>query len=148
MIVKVTRDIALIKSIVFHPAIFAHISEDGASQPEELPDAIYLAGIDNAGVVVGIFVCIPVSRHVMDVHIHVLPEHRKESAMHFAKACFDWIWDSTPTVKICAQVPTCCENVFNFAKKAGFDVEGVNRRSWKKSGIFFDSWYLGLLRGE
>lgn len=131
-----------IEAVLFNPDILDAISEDD-SQPS-LPDAIYLGGYTDT--CIGIFMMIPVSRWVCDVHVHVLPEYRKDHAAEFGKGVIQWAWDHTNFHKLTAQIPFCCQNVKRFARSMGFEVEGINRQSWRKNGQFWDSWYLGLVR--
>lgn len=144
MIVRPVLDCELIESVLFHPVIFDSISEDGAQQ--HIPHGHYLGGfVDD--VCVGVVLVNFLSKNVADVHIQVLPEHRKAHALDFGLAARDWLFDAGLT-KLLAQIPFCCENVKNFALKIGFEVEGVNRKRWLKNGQLWDSWYLGCLRGD
>lgn len=133
-----------VEAVLFHPVIFDAISEDGA--PQQIPQAHYLGGyVDD--VCVGVVLVNFLSRHAADVHIQVLPEHRKQHALTLGLEAKRWLFDYGME-KLVAQIPFCCENVKNFALKIGFQVEGINRKRWLKKGQFWDSWYLGCLRGE
>lgn len=143
MIVAPTTDRALIESILYHPVIFENIAEDNA--PKELPKSGFLAGFSGE-TCVGIVIVNPVSKHVAEVHIQVLPEHRTAHAGEFANAAIKWLLGKG-FKKLNAQIPFCCENVKRFAERVGFEVEGINRCSWMKNGVLHDSWYLGL-RGD
>lgn len=134
----------MIESVLFHPGVLEHISEDDANH-RNLPEGLYLGGFVD-GVCVGVLIVIPVSRWCADVHVHVLPEHRKQHSEMFGKNVVSWVWDNTTLNKMTAQIPFCCENVKRFAERMGFGVEGVNRQSWRKHGQFWDSWYLGMVR--
>lgn len=144
MIITPVTDSALIESVLFHPVIFESISEDGA--PKMIPNGHYVGGFVDS-VCVGLVIVNPVSRHVAEVHIQVLPDHRKLHAISFANAAIEWLWVKGFS-KLNAQIPFCCENVKKFAERVGFEVEGVNRSSWQKGGKLHDSWYLGCIRGD
>lgn len=144
MIIELINDKILVESVVFHPAILETISEDNATPV--LPDAHYVGGLDD-GVLFGILMVSPVSKYVADVHVHVLPDYRKTHALEFGKKSIEFVF-GYGFIKLNAQIPFCCENVKNFAERCGFEVEGINRKSWLKNGVMWDSWYLGLLRAE
>lgn len=144
MIIKPVMDRSLIESVLFHPVIFDSISEDDA--PRIAPEGRYVGGfVDD--VCIGLVAVDVISRHVADVHIQVIPEYRETHAVDFAESVIRWFW-SNGFSKLVAQIPFCCENVKRFAERVGFEVEGVNRKSWMKHGVKWDSWYLGLVRAD
>lgn len=147
MIIERTFDYDLVDSILTHPEIYKTIADDFAPPANEFKtprseEIIYL--IDDQAI--GVMVYSPASQIVMDCHVQVLPEHRKERALAFGKAVIEWLWRETGFKKINAQIPFLYPNVREFAERNGFVVEGINRGSYLKNGELYDKWYLGLVR--
>lgn len=144
MIVSVSDKQNDIESVLFHDAIFNCISEDGASK--HIPNGFFITA-KVGDVCIGVVIVEEKSSYLADVHIQVIPEFRNKYALQFAKHVINMLF-SSGYVKLTASVPFCFENVKNFAERAGFEVEGINRSSWLKHGKLWDSWYLGIVRGD
>lgn len=128
--------------MLIHPKVFDTISEDGVRDLPENVGAGYLCGY--VPELIGCFIIHPQNRICMDVHVQVLPEHRKRWAREFGKAVIEWTWENTSAQKLVAQIPFLYPNVMEFAREMGFEVEGVNTQSFRKKGKIWDQWYMGL----
>lgn len=51
-------------------------------------------------------------------------------------------------MKVAAIIPICYQQVFNFATKLGFKLEGIKRQSAIKQGKILDQWVIGITRSE
>ena len=148
MLVERCYDVDVVRAILTHPAIYDRISEDGTLPREDyIPDLIgaaFVIGIVGADPI-GLMIYNPISGIVWECHVQVLPEYRKEYASEFFKKALGWAFDMGCR-KIIAQIPFLYPDVKKFALKHGFEVEGVNRKSYLKNNVLHDQWYLGLVR--
>lgn len=80
------------------------------------------------------------------IHPYLFKKFRHRGREMMGKI-FEWFL-KTELNKITAEVPVCYQIVLNFAKKMGFQMEGINRGSYKKNGKILDQWRLGILRDE
>lgn len=148
MIVTRCYDVDVIRSIMSHPDIYDRIAEDGTPERQDfIPDMIsfaYLAGVVNAEPI-GVFVLHPVNGVTWECHVQVLPEYRKDYAHEFGEKCVEYCWELGVS-KLVAQIPFLYPNVKDFALRQGFELEGINRKSYLKNGQLYDQWYLGRVR--
>ncbi len=150
VIAKRTTDAELIKSIVFLPEIFDCISEDGIDDFESDVNRDCWISIKKDDLCIGIYHLHPHNSATLEIHAHILPEHRERYSIDSGKAILKWILDESPDMyqKIIAQVPKLYPNVKAFCEINGFVVEGVNRLSHRKNGTLHDQWLLGITRDE
>ena len=142
MIVRETRDIDEIRSILCDPAIYDTITADDSCKANEftppLEDHKYFGGyIDNE--IFGLMVY-----HMQDelnlCHVQVLKSHRAAHAREFGFRVLAERGDEP----LYAIIPDCYENVLEFAKGFGFEIIGKNRASYTKNGITYDDNVLRL----
>ena len=150
--VKRSYDADEIKSVFTHPDIWATIAEDNQQPESFLPDAVrdVYMGVYVDGGLIGFYAFKVLNSAELDIHAQILPEHRKKHALASGKAILDWFKNDAPSrfVKLTAQVPFKYPNVKNFALAIGFQIEGVNRQSYRKDGVIYDQWHLGVTRNE
>lgn len=141
-------DCDVVRAILTHPDIYDRIAEDGTPPREDyIPSMIgmaYVVGIVGAEPM-GIMVYHPINGVTWECHVQVLPDYRKEFADEFSKKALGWAWDMG-VQKIVAQIPFLYPNVRDFGLRHGFEVEGINRKSYMKNGQLHDQWYMGLVR--
>jgi len=130
--------------VLFDPEIARTISEDDVVWTSLPEGPIYLCGY--VPELVGCFVIQKQNRACVDVHVQVLPKHRTEHAEDFGRQVIDWVWENLSCEKMTAQIPVIYPNVKDFAERMGFEVEGINTKSFWKGGKLVDQWYLGLCR--
>lgn len=106
--------------------------------------AAYVVGIVGAEPI-GIVMYHPINVITWECHVQVLPEYRAEFAKEFAQKAIQWAWDMG-VQKLVAQIPFLYPNVRDFGLNVGFEVEGINRKSYLKNGQLHDQWYMGLVR--
>ena len=148
MLVARCYDIDVVRAILTHPAIYECISEDGTPSREDfippMIGAAYVVGIVGAEPI-GIVMFHPINVITWECHVQVLPEYREDHADEFAEKAVGWAWDMG-VQKLVAQIPFLYPNVRDFGLRHGFQVEGINRRSYLKKGQLHDQWYMGLVR--
>jgi hypothetical protein len=142
MIVKETKDIDEIKSILCNQAIYDTITDDNCPLVDEFEPPVndeyrYIAGyIDNK--IFGILVF----HKYLDgnkCHVQVLPEYRKEHAIKFGEQalCFNG------TLPLYAEIPDLYENVLNFAFNNNFRIVEVKENDYIKNG---EAYNVNVLR--
>ena len=148
MIVDRCYDVDVVRAILAHPAIYDCIAEDGTPLREDF--TLVLEGIACViGIVgsepIGVMIYHPINGITWECHVQVLPEYRKQHASEFFQKALDWAF-AMGAKKVVAQIPFLYPNVKGFALKHGFEIEGINRKSYLKNGQIHDQWYLGLVR--
>ncbi len=135
------------RHVIFHPDITEVISEDGVTWTDLPVGPIYLTGFVG-GEIIGVFIIEKKCRVTADVHVQVLPKWRETHAIPFGLTVIDWTWENTEYLKMVAEIPEIYPNVMDFAERMGFEIEGVNCKSYLKGGKLLDQVYYGLCRGD
>lgn len=152
VVVSECTDVDAIKDVFTHPEIWATIAEDN-QYPEDfevdLTKELYMACLVN-GEIIGFYAFAVVNGIELDIHAQILPKFRKKYSLASGKAILDWFFHYAPEKyqKLTAQIPFKYPNVKDFALRIGFQHEGVNRKSYKKDGVIYDQWHLGITRDE
>ncbi len=149
MIIEPTDNYELITTII--KSMWDKASEDGADMDayEEClePKSVWLVVRDNDNVM-GLIFAHEISSSIIQMHIYLIKEFRpliREVMCLF----FKWFLAlPVNAIKLFASIPYCHENVYNAAKRIGFVDEGINRKSYRKHGVVWDQWNIGLTREE
>lgn len=148
--VERTYDVALINKIMFDPAIWDCIAEDGQIQDDFEPDVDnecwLLMAVDHAPI--ALYNIHALNTVTAQIHAHVLPEYRKQHSKETGKLALQYILKNSDYQKIVAVIPETYENVKKFTLSFGFVEEGVSRKSIMKGGKLLDQWILGATRSE
>lgn len=146
-------DIDFILYVINHPDI-NEISKD---------DGLYEINKDNVGLYIGsefITILIPsidqvdigfflfIQHNIVTIELHtcILPKYRGLKVIEAAQLVKDYLWNDTQYRKIVTQIPQYNKAAIWMALKCGFEKEGINKLSFKKDGILFDQYYLGLCK--
>lgn len=155
MRIERTRDAALVKAVMTHPAIYPHITEDGGPTPEHFDpsrsvaiDAMYFLAIWDGNTNAGVFMVHPHTTITYEVHTCILPAYWGEKAKLAAHALLEWMFSQTPCRKLITHVPIYNRVALRFAQQAGMRIEGINRASIMKNGKPMDQYLLGILKEE
>ena len=132
-----TLHVGEILDVLTNDIIFDAISEDGATFNDLRVNVIddYWVDLRVDGVLIGVTQFKPIFNKCYDIHMHVLPEHRKLHSLSAGKAVIDWCGDNINGCILYATVPMLCQNVVNFMKGFGFNVTGEIPLAWKKNGV-------------
>ena len=128
--------------VLSDPDIFKTVAEDGMTDIPMPDSPLYLCGY--VPDLMGCFILHRQNSVTVECHVQVLPDFRQEHAEEFGKKVIEWTWKNTDAVKIVAQIPLLYPNVKDFALRMGFEIEGSNTRSFRKNGMLYNQWYLGL----
>jgi RimJ/RimL family protein N-acetyltransferase len=144
-----TQDLALIRSVITHPKIWEHVSDDYSGAPEsfEPPRALYLAVHDGAELL-GVFMVHPHNAINWEVHTCLMPNAWGARAKAAAQAAIAWMWANTPAERLITNVPVPNRLALRFAKQAGFTEFGRNPNSFQKHGILHEQILLGISKGQ
>ncbi len=134
MIVKETKNMDEIKSIIFHPTIHPHI-EDDDNKVVDLPTegAKYIGCyVDDKIVGVGMFHKV---EGVTVCHMHLLKEHRKTIGIEFGMEALKLSPDDILYTNIDETFP----NIMKYVEALGFRLFKVVEKCIKKDGLLYDS---------
>jgi RimJ/RimL family protein N-acetyltransferase len=145
-----TYDNELVARLMRLPELWATVAEDGQNPDLYVPDcenACWLLMIEGEELV-GLYNLHAHNSVTVEIHAHVFPEFRKKHSYDTGIAALSWVIDNSDYQKVVAVIPTIYLNVKRFTCSFGFKEEGVNRKSYLKSGELVDQWLLGITRDE
>ena len=147
-----TYDKELVKSIVTNPQIFKAVSDDCIKPSDYEPDVndqCWLNMRTKDGCV-GVYNYHARNATTLEIHAHVLPEHRLKWARYTGWAALEWALSCAPSnySKIVVSIPSVYPKVVNFTSKFGFQHEGVNRLCDRVDGVLCDQIMLGITFDE
>lgn len=152
-----TADFALVRAIMTDPALYKHGTDDFAPpreafQPWENPNIWYVIvredpslGQDHPGALLGLFILALNSAVQYEIHTRLLPRAWGPRSVEAMRSVCKWAWANVPNLKrIVGSVPVTNRLACQFAERAGFEVYGVNRKSYMKGGQLLDQILFGL----
>ena len=152
MIIERTRDIDLINTVMFNDDIFDVISEDGATKERQRFDVYneYWLKVLVNDELVGLYNLHKVNGSTLEAHVHILPEFRNNHSQNSIKKAYEWLLENCgdEVVKFISNIPVIYPNVLRFCLVNGFTHEGVNRKSYLKSGFIHDVDMVGITKEE
>lgn len=134
VIVKETKNMDEIKSIIFHPTILPNL-EDDDNKVTDLPleDSKYI-GCYVDGKIVGVGMYHKVDGNTV-AHMHLLKEYRKEFGLEFGKEAIKM----SPDDVIYTNVDETFPNIMKYVELLGFKLFEVVKGCVKKDGLLYDS---------
>lgn len=149
MILTRTRDMELVRSIVSHPAIWPHISDDGPTTPDDIEDVEALHWmLVSAGEPLGLFMVHAHNIVCYEMHTCLLPHAWGAPAKEAAQRLLAWAFEETDCKKMITAVPAYNRAALRFAKAGGMVQEGINRASILRNGELVDQIMLGITEKE
>lgn len=147
MIIEQCRDAKLINSIVTHPKIYPHITDDFFPPPEEFNseaflnvDGVYILTPKEGDRVYGAFQVVRHTGVLFEMHTCLLPECKVK--LDCAKALVSWVFTNTTCRKLFTWAHS--KKYYDFVLKAGFVEEGVCQKSFIKNGVLLDQHLMGM----
>ena len=142
-------DKAVIMSVMSHPVIWDETSEDGVYLESWEPDLSEAwLGAYHDDVLIGLFNLHAITSVALKIHPMILPEYRGLLAYRAAQSALRWVVDNTTFDKVNCEIPEIYPHVVRFAIHCGMVKEGINRRSFRKSGKIHHQINLGITRSE
>jgi RimJ/RimL family protein N-acetyltransferase len=139
----------VVREILAHPAIWPHIHDDGATEPNPVDhESLYWLLVTDEQGPAGAFLLHAHNLVTYEVHTCLLPRIWGPKAKQAAQLGRAWMFANTPCQKIVTNVPQDNPAALRFAKRCGMTLEGVNRKSFLKNGQLLDQHVLGLTKEE
>lgn len=144
-----TEDEMLIASILTHPSILPHITDDGTTMLTNLinPNLFWITVYDRDELL-GMFLSHPHNTATYESHTCLLPNAYGPRAVEAAHEYIKWMFRWTACQKLITNVPEYNKLALRFARKVGGVLEGVNRSSYLKNDILMDQYVLGITKEE
>jgi len=143
-----THNYALVRTVMTHPRIWPHISDDGspAASDYRAPEGehIWYVLARDAGELLGLWVFHPQNAVCWEVHTCVLPRAWGDVGLEAARLLPAWMWEHTPCRRIVTNIPATNRLALHFAINAGMHSFGVNSASYLKDGQLWDQVCLGI----
>jgi len=144
--IKRTHDMQFVKEVMTHPRIWKWISDDGCSvetfDPVDSDKLYWLTPVGESRM--GVFFVHPHNTVTYEIHTAILPEYWGNGSDLAAIEVLKWIFSNTPCQKLITHVPQNNPFALRFAKFAGLQIEGINRKSFMKNGQLLDQYLLGI----
>lgn len=147
-----SRDFKAIRALALHPRIFPHICDDYSNDPKawkptENEQVITLLAKDGKGIF-GFGVFIPQTHMQYGSHMGFLPRSYGNLALASFKEMIGWMWRETKARRLVGEVPRSNHLGIRFARRAGFEFYGINKRSTLRGGVLLDQVCLGISKPE
>ena len=149
MLIRHTKDVELIKSIVTHDAVWPHVSDDSCDKATYTPPidgVLWLEFVDEVNL--GAYLVHPHNCVTYEIHTCLLPAALGAKSKIAGRLVLDWIFSNTPCQKGITQVPQENQLALRYALRCGMVKEGVNRSSFLKNGELLDMTQLGITKKE
>jgi RimJ/RimL family protein N-acetyltransferase len=141
-------DYELIRSILVHPRVYPHISDDGSPAAAEFrplqSDAVWYIVVRDGEEVLGLWMLHPHNSICWEIHTALLPNAWGERGLRAARLLPEWIWKNTLCRRVMTNVPDNNRLALRFAREAGMTEFGVNPASFLKHGELWDQVLLGI----
>lgn len=129
--------------VLSHPAIFHCIAPDGYTMEDLLEDECINLGVFDGDELVSVWCLNEVTFTTLEIHAHVLPEHRKNK-YRIWRVALGCIQDLFPVIhKLQAKIPVCYPAIYRYAKNNGMLDEGIERESILINGKHTDLHLVG-----
>ena len=135
-----TDDYSLINRIINNNKIYPYIVDDGSPEyyeTNESDDIYYL--IDREGLAI----YSPLNFITYETHWCILSKYRGK-AVSFVKDTIRWMFRNTNCMKVEVRIPEINIRSYKFAKKLGFNDEGVSKKSFMINGDIYNMNILGV----
>jgi len=146
-----TQDYALIRQIITHPRVYAHVSDDYSPKVEDFKpvenDDWWYVLVQDAREILGLWIVTPHTHCCWEIHTCLLPTAWGRRAKEAAQLLGPWLWEHLPEcVRIVTEVPEYNRAAFLFALQSGMEKYGVNPKAYLKDGKLQDVILLGVSR--
>lgn len=146
-VIEPTTDKVLVKSILTDPDLYKLISDDFSPPIEEFEpvwgDSIVYLLVKKEDKVIGVTVGHFITSSCMIGHFNILPEYWGDNK-EANRACIDWAFENTNTIKCIAFIPEYCKEVLASALSMGCYEEGYISNSILKGGKLYGQWMVGV----
>jgi hypothetical protein len=143
-----SRDYRAIRQLATHARIFPHACDDFTANPEawqptESELIVYLLASDDRGPF-GLGVFAPDNWACWKAHMGFLPCSYGNLALSSFKNMLEWMWRETQARRLVGEIVRDNTLAIRFARRAGFEIYGINKRSKLRGGVLVDQVCLGI----
>lgn len=147
-----SRDYSAIRALAIHPRVFPHISDDFTRdpktwQPVESEFAVHLLAKDEEGIF-GLGVFLARTHCEYEAHMAFLPRSYGNLAQSSFKTMIAWMWQNSTARRLIGEIERSNTLAIRFARRAGFEIYGINRKSKLKGGLLVDQVAMGISKPE
>lgn len=143
-----STDWELIKSVMTHPKIWPHITDDFAVKVEAFEpinhESAWYVLVKDGEELLGLFALYPENRVCWKVHTCLLPNAWGRRARQAAREGVKWVFDNTECLRLITDVPEYNILAYRFAQMGGMVEFGKNPRSYMKNGQLQNVFMLGV----
>lgn len=147
-----TRDYKIIRELATHPRIFPQIADDFTSdskkwQPIASEQVCYLLAADGEGPF-GFGIFIPDTWACWKAHTAFLPRSYGADARKSFDQMILWMWQNTTAKRLVGEIVRDNLLAIRFARRAGFAIYGINKKSYLRGGVLRDQLCLGISKPQ
>jgi hypothetical protein len=150
VIVFPSSDFAKIRELCLHPRIYPHITDDFSSKDFKMgenPNVRYLLCRDDEGVF-GFVIFIAITGACWGAHVAFLPRAYGAGARRAFQLAIEWMWANTAARRITGEILRTNTLAIRFARSAGFQMYGINKKSKLIGGVMRDQVCMGISKLE
>ncbi len=150
LILERSTDYQLIRTIVTHPKLYPHLTDDFSPsaedfRPVEHETYAYLI-VRDGDELLGLFFFHPHTASIWEVHTCLLPGAWGDRGKEAALLSRQWVWDNLTCIRLITNVPSYNRLALRFAQAAGMEQFGVNPDSFVKGNKVYPLLMLGVSR--
>lgn len=142
-----SQDYEAIRVLCTHSAIWPHVSDDFSSllqwQTPRDESVIYLLASDERGPF-GFGIFHPKTHIEFQSHCAFLPRSYGADALQSFKRMLEWMWANTTAQRLVGEIVRENRLAIRFARRAGFEIYGINKKSYLRGGVLHDQVCLGI----
>jgi len=154
-----STDWALIRAIMTDPALYKHGADDFAPPREAFEpwqhDGIWYVIVredpvnEHPGALLGLFILAMNSAVQYEIHTRLLPRAWGPRSVEAMRRVCRWAFAHIPHCRrIVGNVPVTNQLACRFAERAGFELIGMNRKSYMRGGQLVDQACFGVSPGD
>ncbi len=145
-----TYDTAIVRSIITNSSIYGRMSDDYSPAAEAyVPpsvDAVVYVLVEVDSQPKGIWILVPQSHTLWEIHTALLPEIWGITAKLAAPLLLNWVWSNTTCQRLFTVVPKYARATRKFAMHAGMEECGLHEQAYMKDGELQDLIIMGVSR--
>lgn len=143
-----STDYQLIKTIITHPRIWEHATDDFGPKPEDWQppqsELVWYVLAKDGAEVLGLFMLVQENAVCWKVHTCLLPTAWGKRARQAAREGAQWVFENSKCLRLITDVPEYNTLALRFAHMGGMTQFGVNPKSYQKNNILQDVYMLGI----
>jgi hypothetical protein len=139
--IKITKDYKMIKDILLNDKeMFDRISDDYTNPENFNPSKVNWIGFFENNKCLGLLMVHEESSIVLNIHMHIPKKYRGKRSFEIGHGMIEYLctYCDERFVKINAKIPTIYPDVIRFAEKCGFEMCGIDTKSFLKNSKYYN----------